>query len=198
MSATDEQIKRAIEALADGELVVFPTETLYGIGCDATNSSAVDKLCAAKNRPDEKPFAVILGNADMAAELTDTLGEEARKLADAFWPGPLTLILPARAGLPSPIVGEGRVGMRVTSDPVAARLSTELGRPIAAPSANPTGLPPAPGAPAARAYFGKEVAAYLDDGPRDGEASTVVAPGPPLEILRPGPIGREELESALN
>ena len=198
MSATDEQFRRANAALQAGELVVFPTETLYGIGCDATNAAAVASLCEAKHRPDDKPLAVILGEASMASQLTDSFSGDAARLAESFWPGPLTLVLPAKAGLPGAIVGDGTIGMRVTSDPVAARLSVELGRPICSPSANPTGLPPAPGAAGARAYFGKEVAVYLDDGPRDGEASSVVIPGPPLEVLRAGPISREELRSALD
>jgi L-threonylcarbamoyladenylate synthase len=198
MSATDEQIKRAIKALAEGELVVFPTETLYGIGCDATNPDAVARLCAAKHRPDDKPLAVILGEAAQASQLTDALSGNAAALAEAFWPGPLTLVLPARPGLSDAIIGEGRVGMRVTSDPVAARLACQLGRPICAPSANPTGLPPAPGVTGARAYFAKTVSVYLDDGPRDGEASTVVLPGPPLEVLRSGPISKENLNKVIS
>jgi L-threonylcarbamoyladenylate synthase len=197
MSATDEQIKRAIQALKAGELVVFPTETLYGIGCDATNADAVVRLCEAKHRPGNKPLAVVLGEAEMASQLTDVFEGNAAVLAKAFWPGPLTLVLPVKPGLPEGVIGNGRVGMRVTSDPVAAHLSRELGGPICAPSANPSGLPPAPGVTGARAYFGKTVAIYLDDGPRDGEASTVVIPGPPLEILRPGPISKESLSDAI-
>jgi len=163
MSATDEQIQQALEALRNGELIVFPTETLYGIGCDALNPEAVARLCEAKKRPAGKPLAVILGETSIADQLTSDFSR-----------------------------------LRVSSDPVAARLSRELGRPICAPSANPTGLPPAPGARGARAYFDKDVAVYLDDGPRDGEASTVVIPGPPLKILRSGPISEESLRQKLD
>ena len=198
MSATDEQIQQAIESLRNGELIVFPTETLYGIGCDALNPEAVARLCHAKKRPAGKPLAVILGETSMADQLTSGFSPAATRLAESYWPGPLTLVLPARENLPEAIVGDQRIGLRVSSDPVAARLSRELGRPICAPSANPTGLPPAPGAPGARAYFGKEVAVYLDDGPRDGEASTVVIPGPPLKILRSGPISEESLRQKLD
>ena len=198
MSATDEQIRQALEALNNGELVVFPTETLYGIGCDALNPEAVEKLCAIKKRPVGKPLAVILGEASMVNQLTPEFSGSAARLAEAFWPGPLTLVLPAREGLPEAIVGNQTIGLRVSSDPVAARLSRELGRPICAPSANPTGLPPAPGARGARAYFDKDVAVYLDDGPRDGDASTVVIPGPPPEILRIGPISEQALLKELD
>ena len=198
MSATDEQIRQALEALHDGELIVFPTETLYGIGCDALNPEAVEKLCEIKKRPAGKPLAVILGEASMVDQLTGDFSAAASQLADAFWPGPLTLVVPARPGLPDAIVGDQTIGLRVSSDPVAARLSRELGRPICAPSANPTGLPPAPGARGARAYIDKDVADYLDDGPRDGEASSVVLPGPPLEILRAGPISEEALRRQLD
>lgn len=198
MSTTDEQIQQALEALANGELIVFPTETLYGIGCDALNAEAVTRLCEAKKRPTDKPLAVILGEASMVHQLTADFSTAAAQLAASFWPGPLTLVVPAREGLPEEIVGDHNIGVRVTSDPVAARLSRELGRPICAPSANPSGLPPAPGAPGARAYFGKDVSIYLDDGPRDGAASTVVIPGPPLKILRSGPISKESLLKELD
>ena len=147
MSATDEQIRQALEALHDGELIVFPTETLYGIGCDALNPEAVEKLCEIKKRPAGKPLAVILGEASMVDQLTGDFSAAASQLADAFWPGPLTLVVPARPGLPDAIVGDQTIGLRVSSDPVAARLSRELGRPICAPSANPTGLPPGSGCP---------------------------------------------------
>ena len=150
MSATDEQIQQALEALRNGELIVFPTETLYGIGCDALNPEAVARLCEAKKRPAGKPLAVILGETSMADQLTSDLSPAATRLAESYWPGPLTLVLPARENLPEAIVGDQTIGLRVSSDPVAARLSRELGRPICAPSANPTGLPPAPGARGAR------------------------------------------------
>jgi len=198
MSATDEQIQQALEALRNGELIVFPTETLYGIGCDALNPEAVARLCEAKKRPAGKPLAVILGETSIADQLTSDFSPAATRLAESYWPGPLTLVLPARENLPEAIVGDQTIGLRVSSDPVAARLSRELGRPICAPSANPTGLPPAPGARGARAYFDKDVAVYLDDGPRDGEASTVVIPGPPLKILRSGPISEESLRQKLD
>jgi len=197
MNATDEQIERAIEALRAGELVVFPTETLYGIGCDALNPAAVAKLCAVKQRPAGKPLAVILGDIAMAEQLTPALNGPAKRFAEAFWPGPLTLVLPAHPQLPDAIVEDQMIGLRVTSHPVAARLSRALGHPICAPSANPTGLPPTPSTQGARAYFGKDVAVYLEDGPRDGQASTVLKPGPPLEILRHGPISEQDLRQLI-
>lgn len=194
---TEHDIARAARALAAGELVVFPTETVYGIGCDALNAEALTRLCEAKNRPSEKGIAVILGDAAMLSRITTSAGERARTLADAFWPGPLTLLVESRAELPSQIVRDGRTGCRVSGDDVARRLSAALGRPLASPSANLSDQPPAQEIEAARAYFGDAVAVYLDDGPRSGTPSTLVDPGPPLRILRQGPIDEHAIQSVL-
>lgn len=193
----ERQIKEAVAALAAGDLVVFPTETLYGIGCDALNPEALARLCAAKQRPAEKGIAVILGGSAMLGALTEDAGAAVQSLASAFWPGPLTLLVPSRPGLPGPIVRDGRTGCRVSSDDIARTLSARLGRPIASPSANPSDLEPARDAAAARQYFGEAVSVYLDDGPRDGTASTLADPGPPLRILREGAVPRAALEAAL-
>lgn len=193
----DDEIERAGAALEAGELVVFPTETVYGIGCDALNPDALARLCAAKRRPAEKGIAVIVSDAAMCAQLCKSVSSEAQTLGRAFWPGPLTLLVRARTGLPPPIVRDGRTGCRVSSDETARRLAARLGRPIASPSANPADLDPAHDAATARAYFGRDVAVYLDDGPRRGVPSTIVDPGPPHRILRPGAITRAAIEAAL-
>lgn len=197
MSAGDAEIAAAVAALRAGELVVFPTETLYGIGCDALNPDAIERLRAVKQRGADKGVATIVGDVAMLALLSAHVSAEARRLADAFWPGPLTLLLPARPGLPAPIVLDGMVAARVSSHAVARRLALELGRPIASPSANPGGLEPAPDVAAARAYFASDVACYIDDGPIAGAPSTLVDPGPPLRVLREGAISRAALDAAL-
>lgn len=197
MPIGEAEIARAVRALASGELVVFPTETVYGIGCDALDPQALARLCAVKRRPDEKGIAVILGEAAMLSDLTDRVGGPARRIAGRFWPGPLTLLVPARQGLPAPIVRDGKTGCRVSSDPIARLLAARLGRPIASPSANLSGESPAQEIGAARTAFADRVAVYLDDGPRQGTPSTLCDPGPPLRILREGPIDRAEIESAL-
>jgi L-threonylcarbamoyladenylate synthase len=176
---------------------VFPTETLYGIGCDALNPAAVERLRAVKRRGADKGVAVIVADADLLDLVSADVSPAARRLAATFWPGPLTLLLPARPGLPEPLVLDGRIGVRVSSHPAARRLARELGGPIAAPSANPGGLVPARDVAAARAYFASDVACYIDDGPIAGAPSTLVDPGPPLRVLREGAISRAALDAAL-
>lgn len=194
---SEADIERAVAALAAGELVVFPTETVYGIGCDARNSNALLRLCATKRRPAEKGIAVILGDTAMLGQLTTAPSNRTRTLAGAFWPGPLTILVDSRPGLPPQVVRDGRTGCRVSADDVARTLAARLGRPLAAPSANPSDLDPAHDVATARDYFGDAVAVYLDDGPRTGTPSTLVDPGPPLRILRAGPIDEEALRTAL-
>lgn len=195
VSETD--IERAVVALAAGELVVFPTETVYGIGCDARNPDALLRLCETKRRPTEKGIAVILGDTAMLGQLTEGASDRARKLAALFWPGPLTLLVDSRPGLPPQVVRDGRTGCRVSADDIPRSLSARLGRPLASPSANPSDLEPAHDVSTARAYFGDDVAVYLDDGPRAGSPSTLADPGPPLRVLRAGPIDEATLRTAL-
>jgi tRNA threonylcarbamoyl adenosine modification protein (Sua5/YciO/YrdC/YwlC family) len=197
LSVGEADIAAAVVALAAGELIVFPTETLYGVGCDALNDDALARLRAVKQRGADKGVAVIAGDAAMLRLLSDQVCERALRLAAAFWPGPLTLLLPARSDLPAAIVLDGRVGVRVSAHPVAREMSRRLGRPIAAPSANPAGLEPARDVAAARAYFGPSVACYIDDGPIAGAPSTLIDPGPPLRVVREGAIPRSALEEVL-
>jgi L-threonylcarbamoyladenylate synthase len=190
-------IAAAVGALRRGLLVVFPTETIYGIGCDALDAGALARLCAAKRRPGEKGIAVILGDATMLEQITPSVDPAARTLIERFWPGPLTLLFTPRPGLPAALVQGERIGARVSSHAIARRLSQELGRPIAAPSANPADAEPARDVRAARAYFGDAVAAYVDAGGISGPPSTLVDPGPPLRVLRAGAVPEEAVREAL-
>ena len=187
----------ALAALRAGRLVVFPTETLYRVGCDALDAAALERLRAAKRRPDEKGIGVIVGDVAMVDLVAVDASPDARRLMDAFWPGPLTLLLRARPDIPSPLVVDGLIGVRLSSDPDAAALSRALGRPLASPSANPSGAEPALDAAAARRYFGDLVAAYIERGPIRGAPSTLVDPGPPLRVLREGAIPTERIEAVL-
>ncbi|MEW6269646.1 MAG: L-threonylcarbamoyladenylate synthase [Thermodesulfobacteriota bacterium] len=198
MSAdADAAVAAAVAALRAGELVVFPTETLYGVGCDALNPRAMERLVAVKQRGADKGVAVLVADVAMLELVTDDVGEGARRLAAAFWPGPLTILFRARPGLPEPLVVDGRIGARVSSHPLAQRLTRELGRPLAAPSANPAGREPAHDVDTARRYFGDAVACYLDGGTIAGPPSTLADPGPPLRVLREGAVARAAIEDAL-
>ncbi len=194
----DAEIDAAAAILRGGGLVVFPTETVYGLGCDARSAQAVARLYAAKGRPHFNPLiAHIEGLAD--AEAHALLHPLARELADAFWPGPLTLVAPRRAE--SPIAelacaGLATIALRAPSHPIARALIGAFGGPIAAPSANLSGRLSATSAAHASADLGGAVGMLLDDGPSSiGLESTIVAigdDGRPV-LLRPGAISREAI-----
>ncbi len=181
MAEQAEQLEAAVLRAADtiraGGLVVYPTETIYALGADAGNAEAVQRLLAAKGRDDGRGMSVLVADLEQARALLDTSpGTEAVELARRWWPGPLTLVLPAAAGLPRGLVGEtGGVGLRCSSDPVAVALLEAAGVALTATSANPSSLEPARSVQTAREYFGDSVECYVDDGPRMAEsASTVV------------------------
>lgn len=190
-------VARAAALIREGRLVAMPTETVYGLAADATNARAVAAIYAAKGRPSFNPLIVHVADAAMAgryAELTPL----ARRLADAFWPGPLTLVLPKRPGCAiADLVTAGldTVAVRVPAHPVALDLIRRSGRPLAAPSANPSGrLSPTRAADVA-AELGDKVALVLDGGPaRHGLESTVIeASGTVPVLLRPGAISADEV-----
>ena len=191
----------AVAALRAGELVVYPTETFYGIAADPFSSSALDKLFAIKGRDPNKPIALIASDSEMAFEVANKVPDVARKLAIAFWPGPLTIVLPARSNFAPQLVGpDGGIGVRVSPHPIARTLSEDLGRPITATSANISGDPPAVTLNAARKSIGNKVKVFLEGGTlRGGAPSTVVtctANG--FRIIRAGAIGERELMAALS
>lgn len=196
-----ETIAEAAHLLRSGELVAFPTETVYGLGADATQGRAVAAIYDAKGRPRFNPL--IAHVADLAAvETIAELGPAGRRLAEAFWPGPLTLVLPHRAGSPvASLVTAGldTVAVRVPSHPVALDLLTAFGRPVAAPSANRSGHVSATAAAHVVADLGESVALIIDAGPAPhGVESTILdASGPEPLLLRPGAVTSEALAEVL-
>jgi L-threonylcarbamoyladenylate synthase len=192
-----EDFSAAFAALRRGEVVVFPTETFYGLGADALDASAVERVTALKGRAPDSPIAVIVADRAMLAQIVADVSPLAEKLIERFWPGPLTLVLPAKKGLPAPLLNvEGKLGVRVSSHPVAARLARDLGRPLTATSANPSGREAARTIAEARQYFADKLTIFLDGGVLTAEhGSTVVeATGDRLKILREGAIRPAELE----
>ena len=194
---------RDLDALAArlraGELVAFPTETVYGLGADATNSDAVLKIYETKGRPRFNPLIVHVADFEMAEQLVE-FSPLARKLA-AFWPGPLTLVLPRKpdAGL-SDIVTAGldTVGIRIPDHPLAQALIRAAGRPLAAPSANRSGKLSPTTAAQVRRSLGDTVP-VLDGGPaQSGVESTILAvEGDTVTQLRAGALPRDEIEAAI-
>jgi len=194
---TPQAIAAAAVALRAGELVAFPTETVYGLGGDATNDRAVAAIFAAKGRPSFNPLIVHVATAQAAAEIV-LFDARAHRLAKQFWPGPLTLVLPRRpAGGLSRLVSAGldTVAIRVPKHPVAQALLAAVQRPLAAPSANPSaGLSPTR-ADHVVAGLGARITMVLDGGPcKIGVESTVLdLTAGQATILRPGGLSGEDL-----
>lgn len=189
--ATARLVSRAAEFLREGELVAFPTETVYGLGADASNPQAVAKIFAAKGRPPDHPLIVHLPESSYLAQWAIDIPEAAKQLAAEFWPGPLTLILKRNTGVPDAVTGgQDTVGLRVPDHPLALALLREFKGGIAAPSANRFGhLSPTTAAHVA-SELGGAVAMILDGGAcKVGIESTIVdlSRGTP-RILRPGMI----------
>ena len=184
------QVAEAAAAIRRGEIVAYPTETYYGLAVDALDTAALDRLFELKGRGRGQVSALLVANLEMLAGLCAEVPARARELAARYWPGPLTLALPALASLPSTICHEGFVAARVSSHSLAQTLVVLAGRPITATSANPTGSSPARTAAEVRAHFGKEALHVLDGGQTPGGApSTLVRLcGDTLEILRKGVI----------
>jgi L-threonylcarbamoyladenylate synthase len=195
------EIARAADALRAGELVAFPTETVYGLGADASNPRAVQKLFAVKRRPADHPVIVHIAHSDQLEAFAIDVPDTARALADAFWPGPLTLVVTRNAERVVPEVTGGRVtvGLRVPEHPVALALLDAFGGGIAAPSANRFGKVSPTTAAHVRADLGDDVAVVLDGGPCTiGIESTIVdVTGPEPAILRVGGVGRAEIEATI-
>ena len=201
LDGTDQGLAQAARLLAAGELVAFGTETVYGLGADATNAKAVAAVFEAKGRPQFNPL--ICHYADAAAAFADVAANEAaRELANAFWPGPLTLVLPRRASCPVALLagaGLETLAVRVPAHPLAAQLLREIARPVAAPSANRSGQISPTNAAHVLAGLQGRIAAVLDCGPcRVGLESTVLdlSSGAPV-LLRPGGVALEALEAVI-
>jgi len=199
LPAEDAAIEEAAEILRRGGLVAFPTETVYGLGADARNGRAVAAIFAAKGRPRFNPLIVHVRDMDQA-EILAQFSKPARALAERFWPGALTLVLPrkADAGL-SDLVSAGleTIALRMPSQPIAQRLLAAAGIPIAAPSANPSGRVSA--TTAAHVAEGLNVDLILDGGATQlGLESTIVGfDGEKPVLLRPGAISRQEIEAVV-
>ena len=186
-----EMIASAARLLRDGGLVAFPTETVYGLGADATNASALDRLNRVKGRPPGKPYSLHIHTISQLAPLVGSVSPAARALMERFWPGPLTVILPSKDGT--------TVGFRLPDHPVARALLEACDRPIVAPSANRAGAPPPTDAQAVLAGLDGTIDCLLDGGPTAlGRESTVVevADGQ-IVVRREGAIPADDILAAV-
>jgi L-threonylcarbamoyladenylate synthase len=200
LTADAKAIAKAAEILRGGGLVSFPTETVYGLGADATNGEAVARLYAAKGRPAFNPLIAHIGSIDLAHRL-GRFDANAERLAAAFWPGPLTLVAPRRAEFPLSdlaLAGLDTVALRMPAHPVAQALLRAFGGPIVAPSANRSGHVSPTDAEHVVADLEGRVDLVLNAGPSVvGLESTIVACIDEPTLLRPGGLAREEIERVL-
>ena len=194
------RIEEAAALLRAGELVAFPTETVYGLGADASNPWAVAKIFAAKGRPASHPLIVHVSGIEAARPWTAGFPGAAKRLAEAFWPGPLTLVLP-KAATVSPAVtgGQDSIALRAPAHPVARALLAAFGGGIAAPSANRYGRISPTRAADVHEELGDRVALVLDGGDCEvGLESTIVAClGDRVTLLRPGAVSRSQLQDVI-
>ena len=193
-------IGRAIDLLRAGEIIGFPTDTVYGIGADVFNEEAVRKIFAAKKRDLHKPLQILIAQKSDLQKIAKDQSEILDRLASEFWPGPLTLVMLAREDFPRQVsCGRDTIGVRMPANAVALRLIEAFGAPIAATSANISGLPDPVSAAEVMEYLGGEVALILDGGPTPGSVpSTVldISVHPPV-ILREGMLTAADLGKIL-
>jgi len=200
MYSSESEIRAAAEHIRDSKVVVFPTETVYGLGANALDPRAVGAIFELKGRPTDNPLIVHLAHPDEIGRVADDVNPTARRLLTEFSPGPLTVVLPASPELPRVVTaGLDTVAIRIPAHPVAHLLIQAAGVPVAAPSANRSGEPSPTTVEMSRRSLGSAPAAYLDGGPCEiGLESTVIAvAGNDVHILRPGAVTEADILALL-
>lgn len=193
-----EAIPRALEILQAGGLVAFPTDTVYGLGAPAFNAASIERLFASKGREQTKAIAVLIAEPGDLDKIAMVVSERALRLAERFWPGPLTLVLPRHSSLPAVLSPNETIGVRVPDQDVARALLTAAG-PLAVTSANLAGGANTRSADEVLAQLGGRIGLVLDGGQTPGEQpSTVVdLSGAEPQVLRAGPISETDINAAL-
>src|SRR5688572_29815393 len=200
VSTSAEDIQRAVALLREGRLVAIPTETVYGLAADATSEPAVRRIFEAKRRPPTNPLIVHVADVETAKRYAAHWTHSAQTLAEAFWPGPLTLVLQKTPAIPGVVTaGRATVGLRAPNHPLALQLLRAFDGPIAAPSANRSNRVSPTTAQHVRDELGDAVDLVLDGGPCTvGIESTVLdLSGDAPRVLRPGAVTREQIESLI-
>ncbi len=189
-------IVRAVEFLEKGEVIAYPTETIYGLGADVLSRKAVKKIYDLKARDYGLPISILVADVAMLREYVKEVPEQALSLMRKFWPGALTILFPASDKIPKGLVtNTGRVGMRISSHPVAAALVKKFGKPITTTSANLSGFPPSLSVKHIQKYFGDKIPCIVDGGECEpSRGSTVVDVGEEtMRIVREGRIPADEV-----
>ena len=190
-------VELAAELIRSGRIVAYPTETFYGLGTDALSSPAVENLFILKGREPGKPIPVLIADREMLERIVPRIEPRAELLIRNFWPGPLTLIFQARKTVPANLTsGTGKIGVRISSHPLAHRLCRRVGRPITTTSANPAGKPATRSAAQVKRYFSARVDLILEAGRMAGKKGSTVLDLTfhPAILVREGEIPREKLE----
>lgn len=186
------------DSLKKGAVIGYPTETVYGLGCDAGNRKAIERIYRLKGRNYDAPFLMLIHEKDDVQSMTEFISGDVRNLMDAFWPGPLTLIFQVRQNGELFHRGCDRVAVRISSDPVCRMLMDEFNKPLISTSANPSGKPPAHTAMDVYGYFHDDVDVILNGGRRKGSPSTILdVSREPYRLIRQGSINRAMLERTL-
>lgn len=186
-----------LKHIKEGGVFAYPTETLWGLGADIYNKSAVDKIFAIKERQTSKAVSVLVRDVHEAKKLA-VIEPEVEKLLFALWPGPITFVLPAQSSLPENLAPNGKVGLRCSSDPVLRRLLEQLPNPIITTSANKSGEPPALSV-ADLKWLGRDVLVYQEDRvlPQSEGSTVVLVEGKKVKCLRAGDLPLAELREHL-
>ena len=187
----DDALRPAAAILRSGGLVAFPTESFYGLGVDALDPEAIERVFSVKGRPESKPLLVVVDSVEMARRLAADVPRGVGDLMARHWPGPLTVVLKAAADVPSRLTaGSGTLGVRMPAHPVALGLVRAAGLPITAPSANPSGADPPTTALQVKRYFEGALDMIVDGGETAGGSGSTIADCTvwPPRVLRQGPV----------
>jgi len=200
MDALQQQIKEAVEILRKGGIIAFPTDTVYGLGADAFNPKAVERIYRVKRRPGHLPFPLLLSDMSQISIVAEAISEAALFLARRFWPGGLTLVLPKSALLPAYLASQSTIAVRVPNHPIPLALIQCLGNPIIGTSANISGSPSTLTADEVKQQLGAKVDLIIDGGkcPGGSESTIVDVTGKVPVILRQGIIPRYKIEKAFD
>ncbi|HTZ40105.1 MAG TPA: L-threonylcarbamoyladenylate synthase [Syntrophales bacterium] len=194
------RIDEAVAILKSGGVIAFPTETFYGLGADARNEAAIDKIFDIKGRDFSNPILVVIGEAGHLDAFAEGIPSSARKLMEKFWPGPLTILFSASPSVsPKLTAGSGRIGMRLSSHPIARELSKRLGGPLTATSANLSGAAECSSAAEVISQLGGKLDGVVDGGyTPGGKGSTIVdVTVSPVKVLREGVLPSSLIQDTL-
>jgi L-threonylcarbamoyladenylate synthase len=191
-------IRDAAAFVSGGGVIAYPTETFYGLGADATNNQAINRIFEIKGRNFHNPVSVIIGHAQDINPLVRNITDSARKLMDAFWPGPLTIIFEA-SGTVSPLLtaNTGKIGIRLSSNDIARGIAEKTGKPLTATSANLSGAPECEDVDQVIRQIGDQIEAIVDTGKTESRIGSTIldASCEPVQIIRTGLITREIIQN---